>query len=264
MAEGLEWLDEQTARMAGRRRQRGAERDDDEGTVPAPRASERHDLLLHLHYRDSAGDISERTVLVREVFRREGVIYLGGHCHLREMTRVFRSDRIELLANGRTGEVIEDAADFLEGIAPPDDKALATMGYREGRPLVWTGREASALRQRARPLAVMMMALAKADGEWHPEEVRVLEALVDDAASALGLKPDIRGRLRLVGEFAAIAPSGNLLTRACKAVLVDRQTYSDAPGWCRRMIEADGRTKPDELHEYRAIVGRLAELAGEM
>lgn len=264
MAGGLEWLDGQAAKLARRYRQRGRERDEEEGTLPAPRVSERHDLLLHMHYRDSAGDTSERTVLVREVFRREGIIYLGGHCHLREMTRVFRGDRIVLLANGRTGEVIEDAAEFLEGIAPPDDKAFATMGYREGQPLVWTGKEASALRQRTRPLAIMMMALAKADGEWHPEEVRVLEALVDDGASAAGLKSDIRGRLRLVGEFAAIVPSGNLLTRACRAVLADRQIYADAPGWCRRMIEADGRTRPEELHEYRAIVARLAELAEDV
>lgn len=264
MAEGLEWLDGQAASLARRRRQRGPERDRDEGTVRAPHVSERHDLLLHLHYRDSAGESSERTVLVREVFRREGIIYLGGHCHLREMTRVFRSDRIELLANGRTGEVVEDVADFLEGIAPPDDKAFATMGYRDGRPLVWTGREASALRQHTRPLAIMMMALAKADGVWHPEEVKVLEALVEDGTGALGLKPDIRGRLRLIGEFAAIVPSGNLLTRACKAVLADRKTYIDAPSWCRRMIEADGHTKPDELHEYRAILTRLTELAEEM
>lgn len=264
MAEGLEWLDGQAAALARRRRQTGPERDEDDGTVPAPHVSERHDLLLHMHYRDSAGATSERTVLVREVFRREGIIYLGGHCHLREMTRVFRGDRIVLLANGRTGEVIEDAAEFLEGIAPPDDKPFATMGYREGRPLAWTSKDASALRQHARPLAIIMMALAKADGEWHPEEVRVLEALVDDGTGALGLKSDIRGRMRLVGEFAAIVPSGNLLTRACKALLADRQTFADAPGWCRRMIEADGRTKPDELHEYRAIVTRLAELAQDV
>lgn len=140
----------------------------------------------------------------------------------------------------------------------------ASSGYREGRPLAWTSGETGALRQRTRPLAIMMMALAKADGEWHPEEVQVLTALVYDGACAAGLKPDGRGRLRLVGECAAIVPSGNLLTRVCKAVLADRKTYTDAPGWCRRMIEADGRTRPEELHEYRAIVTRLAELAQQL
>lgn len=257
----LDWLDARAAHLAGRRRQGG--KGGDEADEPRrPRVSERHDLLLHLIYRDSSGDESERTVHVREVFRRDGVIFLGGHCFLRNQTRVFRGDRIVTLANGRTGELIVGVRDFIEMLAPEADKAFAAMGYREGAPLAWSGSDATRLRQRARPLAILMMSLAKADGEWHPEEVKVLDALVGEISAALSLKPDARSRARMVGEFSAIVPSGNLVTRAAKAILADRSAYGDAPAWCRRMIEADGRTHPEELHEFRAIVARLAELSG--
>lgn len=83
---------------------------------------------VFLRYHDADGEISERVVTVEEV---QGIetkqsftpIYIMGHCHLRNDYRTFRVDRIEVIADPLTGELIENIADRFPII---DEPAAAT------------------------------------------------------------------------------------------------------------------------------------------
>ncbi len=208
-------------------------------------------MLAHLTYRAASDELTERTVLITRVTRRSGVLYLGGHCHLRDAPRSFRADRIETLANGRTGEIVPDPQGFLAGLA------------REGAPLkavapgLWSRAQ---LREVTRPPAILLMRLARADRWLVPEET----ALIGEMIARYGRHRPVRDedRAALLAEYTALVPSGNLETRALKAIAAEPALHGDLPGWCRRMIEADGATRPEEVVAFRQIVARLAALSG--
>lgn len=75
--------------------------------------------ILHLRYRNTAGDISERDVTTQhiEVVVRPGAaletISVGGLCHLRNAYRLFTVSRILSAHDTKTGEVITDFAAHL-------------------------------------------------------------------------------------------------------------------------------------------------------
>jgi tellurite resistance protein len=63
---------------------------------------------LRLKYTDGAGRKTERTVDVRQFGTVGPNALLIGHCHMRDATRTFRSDRIESCIDEETGEVVRD------------------------------------------------------------------------------------------------------------------------------------------------------------
>lgn len=68
------------------------------------------DMPVTIHYKDAKGDITNRTIMVKEY---DGV-YLTGHCMMRNARRSFRVDRIIDAADGTTGEIIEDLSSYME------------------------------------------------------------------------------------------------------------------------------------------------------
>jgi WYL domain len=214
------------------------------------------DMVFHVSYRDSAGDISERLVLVQRIYDRGGNLYISGECQLRQAYRAFRVDRIETLANGRTGEVIRWPAPFLRGIA----------GLAERRSLDPHGPESIAarspnrkaldeLRSRTRPTAILMMALAHSDADFVEAERAAISAMIEaEPGPATPLQ-----RAELANEFMALVPSGNHVTRAARLILGQSERASTVPAWCRRMIEADGVAHPEEVAMFRQIVETVAK-----
>ncbi len=72
---------------------------------------------VHMHYRSSKGEDSERDFDPYGVLYRNGSWYVGGHCHLRHGLRSFRLDRVaevEMLEKGFTRPVDFDAAAHLD------------------------------------------------------------------------------------------------------------------------------------------------------
>lgn len=85
-------------------------------TIPLPEA----DLLLQ--YRDSKGAISERLITVHSLdgFTENGRFtgeHLHAYCHTRKAARTFRCDRIESLADSKTGEVFPGLSALTEHIS---------------------------------------------------------------------------------------------------------------------------------------------------
>jgi hypothetical protein len=69
---------------------------------------------LRIKYTDGAGKRSERTVDVRQFGAIESGTLVIGHCHMRNGTRTFRTDRIESCIDEETGEVVSDVRGFLQ------------------------------------------------------------------------------------------------------------------------------------------------------
>lgn len=111
---------------------------------------------LKLTYRDSGGDLTDRTVDARECDTSDPAGYLIGHCHLRNAIRTFRLDRIQRAVDMETGEII------------PDMTAYAARKYAES-PIAsldgLLGEAADALRA--------LFYVGKADGRFTAKEKRI-------------------------------------------------------------------------------------------
>jgi hypothetical protein len=218
------------------------------------------DMVFHLSYRDSAGNISERLVLVQRVYDRDGTLYVSGECQLRQAYRAFRVDRIETLANGRTGEVIRWPAPFLRGIAGLAERRSLDPHSPESVAARSPNRKAlDELRARTRPTAILMMALAHSDADFVEAERAAILAMIEaEPGPATSLQ-----RAELANEFMALVPSGNHVTRAARLILGQPERASTVPAWCRRMIEADGVAHPEEIAMFRRIVETVTRRAAD-
>lgn len=68
---------------------------------------------LKFRYRDANESTTERLVSVRRVGSVPGASLLIPHCHLRDATRTFRTDRISNCVDVETGEWMSDVAAYL-------------------------------------------------------------------------------------------------------------------------------------------------------
>lgn len=62
---------------------------------------------LDIEYRDAFGRKTERYIEAKSLIRKGDRLYLWGWCELRQQMRSFRVDRIQALADGETGEVVD-------------------------------------------------------------------------------------------------------------------------------------------------------------
>jgi hypothetical protein len=96
---------------------------------------------LHIQYKDSEGNISERTISEIEV---EGAGSIIAFCHLRQERRTFNLKRIHSAIDVSTGELVDDLIAFF-GI--PQTKAdNSLMPSISAKPLVMSGEELRRLR----------------------------------------------------------------------------------------------------------------------
>lgn len=50
-----------------------------------------------LHYKGTKGEVSCREISLRNVFRKNEVIYFSAYCHLKKQVKTFRADRVIML-----------------------------------------------------------------------------------------------------------------------------------------------------------------------
>lgn len=147
-------------------------------------------------YEDSAGNRSERRVTCRSISGDGRPVYLMGYCHERQAPRSFRIDRIVELIDYRTGEVVEALRHFEElrmhGLLPMRDRNLAD-------------------------LAVVMVYMAKCDGEFHPLEVDAIEeGLSRYLLRAGGTDAELE---KVLSHLPALAPDADDVVAAVSRIL---------------------------------------------
>lgn len=71
-------------------------------------------VQLRFKYTDGAGRKTERIVDVRQFGGFGSSALLIGHCHMRDATRTFRTDRIEACVDTETGELITNVQAYLQ------------------------------------------------------------------------------------------------------------------------------------------------------
>ncbi len=103
-----------TAQDGGQYGASGTDKDDWEGSFwevsqPIPAKAK-----LRLDYTDGSGKRTTRNVDVRQFGIMGPYALLIAHCHMRDATRTFRTDRIRACVDVETGEIVPDVKAFLQ------------------------------------------------------------------------------------------------------------------------------------------------------
>ena len=113
-------------------------------------------------------------------------------------------------------------------------KRPGTAGLR------WSSPQRKAVEDLARPVAVLLVFLALSDNHFAAQEKAVIWDLTRKAAQRLDLTPSELDTEVIVAQLLEIEPTGNLITRAMKAILSDDVWREHLPKLMTSVVIADG------------------------
>lgn len=252
------------------RKQTGPDVDDPQMAAEQPAVEEIEGQLLRLHYTDTSGFDSERTVqLILVSVAPSGDVYMRAHCFMRDEPRTFRADRISLLASERTGEVFEDPESWLLQFAEPrsfeqifSPEFMAEMAApiadiaAQPVPLMADYEITAILKKESRPFFVLLMALARSDALITIEEQHALTEITFREIDRLRLERSQTAADRFAGMMAAIDPTRRMVKQAAGRLKESAQRATLAQ-YLEIMAHSDGRIVREEVEAIRALVTNL-------
>ncbi|MBN3573991.1 hypothetical protein [Vibrio neptunius] len=60
----------------------------------------------YMEYLDSRGTVTKRNIILHDIEKKSGTVYLYGYCLLRGGSRTFKADNVQMLCDVKTGEVL--------------------------------------------------------------------------------------------------------------------------------------------------------------
>lgn len=187
-----------------------------------------------MHYTDASGDTSSRRIVCRSISGNGRPETVTAYCCERKAHRTFRIDRIDELICIETGEVLDPATHFAElwskGALKVADKTLTDFS----RVLVF---------------------MARCDGEFHPLELKEVEAALWRYGAEFGLddktiKTAVRGVGKIAPDSEDFVDSLKRISHHRNARLLSRLLLDSVD----RVAAADGRIDRQEA-EWATVVG---------
>lgn len=207
-------------------------------------------IYTMIEYEDSACAITRRRITMRSLVPSGDGWILRAVCHERRALRSFRTDRIAFFFDA-DGEVTEPDAFW--------QKLGITLAPRAA-----PARKGAALRDRFRPALSVMVALARADNRFDPEQVDVMLAYVEAEADELGIAwtPDDIDALAVI--LPRMHPSAESLHGYFDTVRSFRQSRIDRfRRALRALVLSDGVIHKDEAAFMEMLANWESNAPGE-
>jgi Tellurite resistance protein TerB len=201
-----------------------------------------NDIRVGLAYGDEAAE-TRRIVRLRRLWREENAILLGGICELRQGWRSFRVDAIKQCFIPATGQVCS-ADDLFRGLGFDPNATPSVADY-------WT---------HVRACAVVLMALADADGVVLPSEVAIVGRYAKSLADKLDLAIPEEELFNLRTALPALNPTPASVEAALETIARDRDALPLFLTAVKDLVNADGAVSPEEQVFIAAMVARLRDL----
>lgn len=193
-----------------------------------------------LNYVDAKQEESVRRIALHHVYKKDDKYYLRAFCFERSAPRLFRADRIKMLTDLVTGEVIEppNITRWLDDVATPQSHEDATIDAI----------------QQLRPGILILLFLARCDGHFHPSEFQVLLEYIDAGCGSNCVDENTAKKQldRLQPDPASYAVALSNLAGSDPAELRRIARFA------RRLIDADGAISPEE-HRFAEAITRFVE-----
>ena len=204
-------------------------------------------MTVIFDYRDSRGAESRRQVSCIRIESQGGTRYLRAFCHTRTKQRLFRLDRIELVSDAVTGELLTDGPGYFGDFA---DDRVSTARYGWGLSVQKRAMLGAGL--------TVLTFLSRCDGQMHPAEIDEIETFA--AAWWMRAGPDAAMPEADIYDHARkLARDVEAFVLAAERVRGCATTGPLVTGYARRLVEADGRISPEEHHWITKLIKWWAE-----
>src|SRR5438045_3561779 len=94
-----------------------------------------------------------------------------------------------------------------------------------------TSEQRACLDAEARPMAILLLAIAKADGAIAAEEIEVLASIIRETSERLGFLRDDEAERDLLANLLEIEPSPDLITKATTDLMENDGARAEFPKW---------------------------------
>lgn len=129
--------------------------------------------VFGIEYKNAKGEKSARRIRLHRLYQDEGVVYLRAYCFERRAARTFRYDRI-LSVFDMDGVIHDDIQGFLSVLGVD----FETTPVKPDSPSPMPDRPGMGARRVARDGLRALVALARADGLLHDEEIEVIKQYI--------------------------------------------------------------------------------------
>lgn len=201
-----------------------------------------NDVRVGLAYGDDTAE-TRRIVRLRRLWREESATLLGGICELRQGWRSFRVDAIKECFIPTTGQVCS-ADELFRGLGFDPEATPSVVDY-------WT---------HVRACAVVLMALADADGVVLPGEVAIVGRYAQALADSLGVTIPEEELFNLRTALPALNPTPQSVDAALETIARDRGTLPLFLEAVSDLVSADGAVSAEERQFIEAMVVKLREV----
>jgi len=201
-----------------------------------------NDIRVGLAYGQEAAE-TRRIVRLRRLWREDSAILLGGICELRQGWRSFRVDAIKECFIPATGEVCS-AEELFRGLGYNPNATPSVADY-------WT---------HVRACAVVLMALADADGVVLPSEVAIVGRYAKSLADSLDLSIPEEELFDLRTALPALNPTPDSVDEALETIGRDRDALPLFLAAVKDLVNADGSVSEEERRFIEEMVTKLRDM----
>lgn len=229
-----------------------------------------------IDYQDSKGNLSRRRITMRELYTNGERSYVQAFCHERRAARSFRFDRIVEVID-LDGECHDPRQFFIEAlglefptvatVSSPTKPPASPVRYEQSAPrnraagpdVRTTDKPGMAQRRAARDGLRVLIALARADGELHPEELEVILDYIAEQCDLCGIDMTEPDRAALLPYLKRQQPGSDVLSECLLALnAAPRIQQRLLIRFAMMLMDADGVQDPAEFNLIMRIQQELA------
>jgi len=204
-------------------------------------------MRVGIAYKDERGSRSKRVIRLRRLDAGEYVSYLHAFCELRKDERTFRLDRIDVLYNPSTGEILGNPDQFfgpyIERSLLEDERTTEKSRFRRA----WAAIEA--LRDE---LAVLIL-VARADGRFVRAEQNIMLKYASERAKEMAIELNDEAQVVLLNWIKTQDPSEPEARIAIRNLAGRDDALESIWEVSELIAEADGKVREQEVTAFREV-----------
>lgn len=214
-------------------------------------------MRVGIAYKDERGSRSKRVIRLRRLDAGDYASYLHAFCELRKDERTFRLDRIDILYDPSTGEILGNPDQFfgpyIERSLLEEERTIEKSRFRRA----WTAIEA--LRDE---LAVLIL-VARADGRFVKAEQNMMLKYASERARELDVELNDEGLVVLLNWIKTQDPSEPEARIAVRNLARRPDALESIWEVSELIAEADGKVREQEVNAFREVRAAIESIVAE-
>lgn len=214
-------------------------------------------MRVGIAYKDERGLRSKRVIRLKRLDAGEYASYLHAFCELRKDERTFRLDRIEVLYDPSTGEILGNPEHFfgpyIERSLLEEERTTERSRFRRA----W-----SAIEILRDELAVLIL-VARADGRFVKAEQNMLLKYASERAKELAVELNDEAQVVLLNWIKTQDPSEPEARIAVRNLARKPDALESIWEVSELIAEADGKVREQEVTAFREVRAAIESIVAE-